>query len=484
MFEATYVGHHCWLFSTEQTRILVDPLLHGAFGFTAANGLNVYPPRKLKLDAFPSLHAVLLTHEHEGHFDIASLNCLDRRIPIYISARSSSALRRFLAEMGFTVSLLHPGQELTVGDLVLHPITPDQTESIIEEWDVFHYLVRDTNGDGSFFTPVDMSESDRVIPEAQKLVETPGLWAHTNNDSSWQFTSAWLPTDRTMLRKRVMDVVSFQGELEERWALPQAVLVTGGGFSFGPERAWINRNAFLYGNDTIAEAAGKLLPEAKVLAPVPGQCLRMEGGKLAGITKGSPFLDTVPRTEWPPRQFEGDIDWIQDYDPVCGKKDFPEEDLEALVRELDGFAGHLYASDFFKRQYSLNEEDRKGREPTLAFSLLADSEGGAYTFAYEPQGCRFVPREVADPEAAFLGVYECWASDLLAFFRAEISVVSLSFGRSRQWNANPLAVPNNVNTILFEYVHPLRHPERFLELYRRVLAGLPEDVTRIHCAQT
>src|SRR5262245_16424753 len=101
MFRATFIGHHAWLFATERSRLLVDPLFHERFGLTDSVELRVFPPRVFDFAEFPAIDAVLLTHEHEGHFDIPSLHLIDRQVPIYISSRSSSAMRQVLAEMGF-----------------------------------------------------------------------------------------------------------------------------------------------------------------------------------------------------------------------------------------------------------------------------------------------------------------------------------------------------------------------------------------------
>src|SRR5262249_48600652 len=104
MFSTTFLGHQGWLFSTATTRLLVDPLLTAHIGHGGVVG-RVYPPRIFDLDAFPAIDAVLLTHEHEDHFDIPSLNRLDRGIPIVLSQRSSGAARAILDEMGFRVLL-------------------------------------------------------------------------------------------------------------------------------------------------------------------------------------------------------------------------------------------------------------------------------------------------------------------------------------------------------------------------------------------
>lgn len=175
IFRATFLGHHGWVFETDDARILVDPLLHDRFGFTDSAELRVYPPRTVDLASFPPIDAVFLTHEHEGHFDIASLNHLDRRVPLYLSSRSSVAMRKLFEEMGFTPHLTYPGVAVEIGDLELFPATGDQVRhGSIEEWDVLPYLVRDLGGSGSLFTNVDLHPTDSMWKSARERIDRPG----------------------------------------------------------------------------------------------------------------------------------------------------------------------------------------------------------------------------------------------------------------------------------------------------------------------
>ena len=112
---------------------------------------------------------------------------------------------------------------------------------------------------------------------------------------------------------------------------------------------------------------------------------------------------------------------MESYEPACGEKNFPEGDLDALGEELAGLARNLYAKDQFRRLYSLTEEELEGRRPTIVLTLLADEDGGAYFYEYMQQACNFIQVQTEDPVRDYLAVYECWATDLLAFLRCEIS---------------------------------------------------------------
>lgn len=77
-------------------RILCDPHLFGSF----RGGLFAYhPARCIDIGAIGQLDAVWLSHSHRDHFDIPSLDALDRQVPVFCpaDARIDYTLRR----MGF-----------------------------------------------------------------------------------------------------------------------------------------------------------------------------------------------------------------------------------------------------------------------------------------------------------------------------------------------------------------------------------------------
>ena len=116
MLGACALGHQGWLLSSASTRVLVDPLLGDRMGHGGHVG-PMYPPRRIDFAAFPAVDAVILSHEHDDHFDIPTLHRLDRRIPVYLSSRASTAANALLRDMGFTVHPLRPNSTLAIGDL-------------------------------------------------------------------------------------------------------------------------------------------------------------------------------------------------------------------------------------------------------------------------------------------------------------------------------------------------------------------------------
>jgi L-ascorbate metabolism protein UlaG (beta-lactamase superfamily) len=73
MLSTTFLGHQGWLFQSKTSSFLVDPLLCEEFGHVQELEYRVYPPRVFSFDLFPRIDGVVLTHEHDDHFDLASL---------------------------------------------------------------------------------------------------------------------------------------------------------------------------------------------------------------------------------------------------------------------------------------------------------------------------------------------------------------------------------------------------------------------------
>ncbi len=474
-FRMTALGHHGWLFEAADARILVDPLLHDAFGLTPAVGLRVFPPRRVDVSALPALDAVMLTHEHEGHFDLASLHCLDRSVPIYMSSRSSVAMRTILAEMGFGVRLLNPDEGVTVGGLEFLPMSADQRrDAIIEEWDVLPYLVRDLAGHGSFFTSVDMPATQDMLERVRARVDRVGVWGQTNNWSEWHFLTSWSGPHPEEIATFVQSAIGICEWLDANHRMPAAWAVVGGGFCFGGDRAWLNGNAFTTDGRAHALALEPLLPANRVCWPRPGDTYVMIDGELVEQAHGTPFLSASPEDEWPARTFVGDVEWLEDYDAATSQASLSDEELDALDVELRSLAAHLYGRDLFKDLYSLGALDDAQTRPTFALALRDGEDDGAFVYAYEPQRSTFVAVDSGDPVSDYVAVFECWARDLLAFLRCEVSSATLTFGRCRVWNAIPDRLAFDLPGALLEYVHPLRHPERWLATYRRYVRELPQ----------
>ncbi len=468
MFEITFLGAYGWLLEHSGSRLLVDPLFGDDFSHVRGTGLVVHPPRELDLTRMPRADAIFLTHEHEGHLDLPTLARLDRTIPVYIPARSSTALRRILGELGYAVHLLEPGDIVEIGTLRLALLTGDQTRpEAVEEWDNLPYLVWDADGHGSFFSHVDVRVDAPMVDAVARHQVRPGVWVHTGNDHFHEFSYQGARSSSEPLRRRVGRIVEVEELLAARGITPALSLLMPGGFAFDEARGWLNHNAFLYVGEDVLGAARALLPGHPLDLLPPGRRVGMRDGVLVSDRPNVPWV--TQRGPGPDRRFRGDVPFLEDYTPATGRTALRPAEAEALRVELQHFAAFLYGRRIFRQLCSLAQGRPEGRSPTFAIVARDGEEGDAWVYAYDLSACAFVAVNEPDPVGRYLAVYECWASDLLAVLQVRASQDILGFGRHRCWNAIPGSLDFDLHADLYTFAHPMRLPDRFLRFYRSLL---------------
>lgn len=479
MFRATFIGHQGWLLEAESTRLLVDPVLEEGFGNTPGTTLLAYPPREIRLERFPPLSAVLLTHEHEDHLHVPSLDRLSRDIPIYLSANSSSAASTLLEEMGFKVRRVRPGQQLSIGALNLLALGPahDRNDNG-DEWDVLPFLVWDISGHGNFFSFVDISPTDEMYQRARAYVSKLGVFALAWNNlhRGWRFLEAKPADPFELARMLAQSVLDLQRKLARVWSPPAAFSVIGSGFSLQGDLAWLNSNAFAADIDQVIESLRQLGMPPLLLAPLPGQAMVMERGKPCRVEEARDFLKAAPRERWPSRAFRGDQQTIpSDYGPAVGRREAGEAERQVLEEHLVQLARSLYGTKVFQELLSLHDDELRGRRRSIAL-VLKRAEGAAWVFEYDVRQCRFTQVNEEQPFSAYPAGIECWATDLLALFEGRLSIVSsLALGRARVWTALPGRLQGLFGLILVRFFHPLHRPDLALSLYRRLWAAVQES---------
>jgi L-ascorbate metabolism protein UlaG (beta-lactamase superfamily) len=478
MFEVTFLGHQSWQFSAGGATILLDPLLCDGFGQDPrGNGFDVYPPRWLDFAQCPPVDAVLFSHEHEDHFNVPSIERLDRRIPVYLSARSSSAARRLLDDLGFRVSLLQPGERLEIGGLAVLPLAQASLGgSHPGEWDSLALYVSDCDGHGSFFSTVDHRPHGRTFEMLQQRGLRPVLVAYADNEQDHSAMFPWAAPRGDPTGSLVEELRQLVEGSIPRASRPEAVIVCANGFGARGDLAWMNRAVFT--RDPVAACQrlerhfGDLF-----LAPLPGDTLIFRRGRRAGPLTRSSWIGPLPREDWPSRGGGGRP--AAPFAPATGRLRLDEASRAALARALDEFARFLYASSLFMEMYLLDADAAGDRRPTMAFVLLEGDDvesghaKGATQWTWDPNGCRFVCEPLGRPSEELIAGARCWASDLLAVLEVEMPAASLTMGRLAGWNAAPSRLRFDLPNLLHMYCHPLRAPDRFLALYRALARGEP-----------
>jgi hypothetical protein len=118
----------------------------------------------------------------------------------------------------------------------------------------------------------------------------------------------------------------------------------------------------------------------------------------------------------------------------------------------------------------------------MAFALMeaddveAGHAGSVGVWAWDAGGCRFVEEPCARPQDEFIAGVRCWAGDLLAVLQVEMPAASLTLGRMTGWNAAAGRLTFDIPNHLHMFCHPLRAPDRFLELYRGLVQGAEPSI--------
>ena len=469
MFATTFLGHQGWLFETERTRVLVDPLLREDFGQLHGLTYRVFPPRQLDPGAVPAIDALILSHEHDDHFDIPSLALIDRQVPVYLSARSSTAGHRILAEMGFTVHPLQPGIPLEIGDLEFVPYTGDHVSMTAgEEWDTLPFTVRQAQGAGSFFSLVDISLTPGHLIWARIHIPRPGLITWTNNAIDWSHMANYLRERVEATAQYIESMSTGHKAISSLWGQPSATLLSAGGFAFHGERAWMNERVFCVDPTAVVAAMSKTFGKGRFFSTTPGQRFIMEGNRLRQTEDETPFLRTAPRDTWPTRGRAG-TQTPPDYEPATGRRALAPGEVERLERGLAELAGAMVGGAVFRGLCSLLVVESEGRKQTMALALR--DGGSTRVYEYHLQGCAFHAVTCEHPDETYLAVMECWASDLLAVLEGELAAIGIMFGRARLWNALPGRFGFDPFSELWRVGHPLRRPDGALRAYRRLWAA-------------
>jgi L-ascorbate metabolism protein UlaG (beta-lactamase superfamily) len=112
----TYVGHATVLVELGGTRVLTDPVLRKRVGPLVRHG----PPPAAAVTE--RLDAVLVSHLHHDHADLASLRRLDRGTRLLVPPGS----HEFFERRGFrAVTELAPGESAAAGDLTVTAVEAD-----------------------------------------------------------------------------------------------------------------------------------------------------------------------------------------------------------------------------------------------------------------------------------------------------------------------------------------------------------------------
>ena len=275
----SFLGHQSWLISCGNTHILIDPLLKDSFGNADDNGIEIYPPRSIDIEAMPPISAIILSHEHSDHFHLPSLN-LFPGVPIFFGPLMPRCVQQILKDHGFKCQCTPFFSTIVMGDLQfsLYPAAP---ETVLWESRVTQiYLANSKKPEDAAFIAVDALVAKEFKNDIEdRNIHIPKLIALSNNSQvtpkgvlgsldnfqgSEGYTLGHGIKGLSLLHELL---ISYMEELEEI----DNVAICGGGFTkkydtqFGP--------FLLSDQNELARVANMLSSGKKVYGPLPGETI-------------------------------------------------------------------------------------------------------------------------------------------------------------------------------------------------------------------
>lgn len=271
-----FVGHATVLIAASGVRILCDPHLMEDF----RGGLFAYrPARTVHLRRMPPLDAIVISHSHRDHFDVRSLACLDRRIPVFCPM--DRRIHHVLSALGFR-------EVITVDDWVSIAPVPGVTMT----WTPSTYRVPEHGlairvGPTTVWNLVDTHVTRAWTQRTLEALECERL------DALMVPCQPLLETAVVEARHPIVeDTVMHEVHALVRRCQPRFIVPFADGHYCAGAARWLNHQKFPLSRPAVDRLARSGCPRATVVWPRPG--LRLE---LAGARKGvrpSPLALATP----------------------------------------------------------------------------------------------------------------------------------------------------------------------------------------------
>ncbi|MGE3286148.1 MAG: MBL fold metallo-hydrolase [Pseudonocardia sp.] len=296
----TFLGHQSWLAQVDDSAVLIDPVLHAAFGHSRWAPFPVWPPRRVDVAAMPQVGAVVLSHEHLDHFHLPSLAELPRDTPILVGPLFPAAACRAVERLGFTVRRTPVAVPVDVGALRLR-LLPAGAGTVVWENRVTQVELQSVDGRSPrVVVGVDALISDVLVAEHEDTGRCPDLFVASNNSQIVPPGACGATTNLLTGALSGFDRDAALGDLADglvqraRTQLPglRRFALCGDGFvdprqPFGP--------FLLSDNRVVADFAARRYPDAEVHAPRPGETLTV-GARSVALSAVS-WVEPDPATE-------------------------------------------------------------------------------------------------------------------------------------------------------------------------------------------
>lgn len=279
------IFHAGYIFEADGVRILFDPILETPFSFNCyANPDVSIDLERFKLQGFD---AVFISHFHDDHFSLESLQHLDSKVPIYIFC-SGDLHEILLRELGFVnVKTIKVGDFIDLGGLRIRvwPALEVEVDSIFEilskDTKVLHVVDSWMDWD-THKELVSKGPWDLILWPFQTLREIDCLSPRNAPEPDFEIPIEW--------QQQI-------GEFSYKYIVPSSCQ-----FSFEPW-SWMNKFFFPISYQSFSKTIKQISPNAVVQKMEPGEVFLLSS---SGLSKGI-SLDFVKRKSASPEIAYGEV---------------------------------------------------------------------------------------------------------------------------------------------------------------------------------
>ena len=387
--------HAGYIFECDQIRIAFDPILESPF----SRNCHAFPEiefdyskvRQLKLDA------VFISHHHDDHCSLESLQYLDRQTPIYLYCIHEE-LFLLIRTLGFQqVYSLQINETVDFGAI---RVTPKRAlDADVDS--IFHIEAAGLN----ILNVVDSWIDDEVLSELSKIKWSLILWPfQTMREIEVLSPSRASPAPKHLPPEWIEQLTA----LNPQYVIPSSCQFLQESWS------WYNHAFFPVTYKQFQSEIEASLPHAKVIRLNPGVSIEFNNGKLQFSSPLS-WIKTVGPQDV---DYEYKIDIIPATTAEIAKK-FPPL-TSAQLQQV-----HEYCTDGILEKYNSLEttEEKYFRKPRCWQLTLYNVKGEARSFIYEINGRQL--KSVVNSEIPLAWTTEVPAAKLYAALENGESLTSM-----------------------------------------------------------
>ena len=274
--QITFIGHATLLIEFNQFRILCDPHLLENF----SEGLFTYfPNRRVDLELLSRPDVIFISHKHRDHFDLPSLNRLDKDIPV-ICANDMEIIYG-LSCLGFKdINPMSDWEEIELNHsrVVFTPSLYRVPE---------HGLLIDF-GSYVVWNMVDTLVNSSII---KKLDQTLG--GKSVNLLFWPYQPL-IETDAPSNLPIKIPLKRFSEKVKTVQSLQPDIVIpySDGQFGLGPA-SWLNHYKFPISYNNACSLIKSVSPRSAVIEPLPGNVLSINSARKAAVLRCD-YIESMP----------------------------------------------------------------------------------------------------------------------------------------------------------------------------------------------